>query len=84
MGVGSQHYSSSAKTGHGVVEIFRSLAERIIECKKNKKVEEPKMRKNMRGALNVGGMSDFEPDANLGGGSGTGGVRLTRADDQTR
>ena len=42
MGVGSQHFSSSAKTGQGVNEIFRILSEKIIECKKNKKVEEPK------------------------------------------
>ena len=76
--MGSQHFSSSAKTGYGVQEIFRILSEKIIECKKNKKVEEPKMKKNMRGALNVGGISDFEPDANLGGGSGMGGVRITR------
>ena len=43
------------------------------------------MRKNMRGALNVGGMSDFEPDANLGGGmGGNGGVKITRQEEQMR
>ena len=67
--VGSQHFSSSAKSGTGVNEIFRVLSEKIIEHKKNKKDEEPKKKMNTRGALNIGGMSDFNPDAN---------VRLTR------
>lgn len=46
-----------------------------MDHKKNKKDEEPKKRMNMRGALNVGGMNDFNPDAN---------VRLSRQDDQHR
>ena len=45
------------------------MSEKIIEHKKNKKDEEPKKKMNTRGALNIGGMSDFNPDAN---------VRLTR------
>lgn len=69
MSYGSQHFNSSAKTGAGVVEIFRVLTERIIEHKKNRKDEEPKKRMNARGALNISGMTDFNPDAN---------VRLTR------
>jgi len=36
MNVGSQHFSSSAKTGQGVNEIFRILSEKIIEFKKTK------------------------------------------------
>jgi len=49
--------------------MFRVLTERIIEYKKTKKDEEPKKRMNARGALNISGMTDFNPDAN---------VRLTR------
>lgn len=37
----------------------------IIEHKKSKKEEEPKRKMNTRGALNIGGMSDFNPDANV-------------------
>lgn len=37
----------------------------IIEYKKNKKEEEPKRKMNTRGALNIGGMTDFNPDANV-------------------
>ena len=36
LNVGSQHFSSSAKTGQGVNEIFRNLSEKIIEFKKTK------------------------------------------------
>jgi hypothetical protein len=72
MSVGSQHLSSSAKTGAGVNEIFRTLAEKIIEYKKNQKDAAPKMKQNTRGRLNIGGMTDFNPDAN---------VRLSRAGD---
>lgn len=75
MSVGSQHFNSSAKTGAGVNEMFRILSERIIEYKKTKKDDEPKKRVNMRGALNVGGMTEFNPVAN---------VRLSRADDAQR
>ena len=42
----------------------------IIEYKKTRKEEEPKKKMNTSGALNIGGMSDFNPDAN---------VRLTRS-----
>lgn len=35
MSVGSQHFSSSAKTGTGVNDLFRNLTEKIIEYKKN-------------------------------------------------
>lgn len=86
MGVGSQHFSSSAKTGAGVEEIFRILTESnltiyisyssylgIIEYKKTRKEEEPKRKMNTRGALNIGGMTDFNPDAN---------VKLSRVGDQ--
>jgi hypothetical protein len=72
MNYGSQHFSSSAKTGAGVVEIFRVLTERIIEHKKSAKEEAPKKKMNTRGMLNVGGMTDFNPDAN---------VRLSRKSD---
>jgi GTPase SAR1 family protein len=72
MNYGSQHFSSSAKTGAGVVEIFRVLTERIIEHKKSAKDEAPKKKMNTRGMLNVGGMTDFNPDAN---------VRLSRKSD---
>jgi hypothetical protein len=44
MGVGSQHFSSSAKTGAGVNDIFRNLTEKIIEYKKNQKDAAPKMK----------------------------------------
>ena len=44
--MGSKHFSSSAKTGHGVNEIFRVLAERIIEYKKTKQSQQPVMEKN--------------------------------------
>ena len=44
----------------------------IMEHKKTKKDEEPKRKMNTRGALNIGGMSDFNPDAN---------VRLSRTGD---
>lgn len=46
MNVGSQHFSSSAKTGQGVNEIFRNLAEKIIEYKKTKQSQQPVMKKN--------------------------------------
>lgn len=72
MGVGSQHFSSSAKTGAGVNDLFRNLTEKIIEYKKNKKEAQPQMKVNTRGRLNIGGMTDFNPDAN---------VRLSRAGD---
>ena len=49
--------------------MFRVLTERIIEYKKTNKDEAPKKRMNARGALNISGMTDFNPDAN---------VRLTR------
>ena len=79
MSVGSQHFGSSAKTGQGVNEIFRVLSERIIEYQRTKKQDEPKKRMNMRGALNVGGgLTDFNPDANFGAPSNTGGVKLAR------
>jgi hypothetical protein len=72
MSVGSQHFNSSAKTGAGVIDLFRVLTEKIIEHKKNRKEEEPKRKMNTRGALNIGGMTDFNPDAN---------VRLSRQSD---
>ena len=85
MSVGSQHFGSSAKTGAGVNELFRVLAERIIEHSRNKTAEAPKKRMNQRGALNVNGLTDFDPSANMFGGGGAGmsssgankGLRLT-------
>jgi hypothetical protein len=91
MNVGSQHFSSSAKTGQGVNEIFRILAEKIIEFKKNKQSQQPVMKKNQRIGIPL---SNFEPtddfgtanSAGLGLGSGRGGagVRLTHVNFENR
>ena len=82
MSVGSQHFGSSAKTGAGVNEIFRVLSERIIDHSRNKTAEAPKKRMNQRGALNVNGLTDFDPSANMFGGApsgNNGALRLTAA-----
>ena len=85
--MGSQHFSSSAKTGHGVNEIFRILAERIIEYKKTKQSQQPVMKKNQRIGIPL---ASFEPDDNFGGmppvgGSSRGqGVRLTHVNYENR
>ena len=51
MTFGSQHFSSSAKTGAGVVELFRVLTERIIEHKKTAKEEAPRKKRKPTGGL---------------------------------
>ena len=51
-----------------------TLFAEIIDHKKNKKEEEPKKRQNKRGGLNIDGLTDFNPDAN---------VRLSRAGEAT-
>ena len=85
LNVGSQHFSSSAKTGQGVNEIFRILAERIIEYKKTKQSQQPVMKKNQRIGIPL---ARFEPDDNLGagmGGSSRGqNVRLTHINYENR
>jgi hypothetical protein len=85
--VGSQHFSSSAKTGQGVNEIFRILAERIIEYKKTKQSQQPVMKKNQRIGIPL---ASFEPDDNfggmppVGGSSRSHGVRLTHVNYENR
>lgn len=89
MNVGSQHFSSSAKTGQGVNEIFRTLAEKIIEYKKSKQSQAPVVKRNQRVGISTG---NFEPDDNYGlmapnpgMGSGRGqGVRLTHVNFENR
>ncbi len=63
--MGSEHFSSSAKSGAGVVEIFRTIAEKIVEHQKNKKEEAPKKKVNTRGVLKVDGYTDFNPEMNV-------------------
>lgn len=87
MNVGSQHFSSSAKTGQGVNEIFRILSEKIIEFKKTKQASQPVMQKNKRVGIPL---TDFDPSDNYGGGMGIGsgrggqGVRLTHVNFDNR
>lgn len=71
-------------------EIFRNLAEKIIEFKKSKQSQQPVMKKNQRVGIS---MTSFEPEDNYGamnpgeglGGSSRGkGVRLTNINFEDR
>jgi hypothetical protein len=46
-----------------VNEIFRTLAEKIIEYKKSRQSQQPVMKKNQRVGIS---MTSFEPDDNFG------------------
>ncbi|CDW81410.1 UNKNOWN [Stylonychia lemnae] len=64
-GVGSEHISTSAKTGAGVIELFSNLSKKIISAQSNKKEEAPKKKMNTRGVLKVNGYADFDPQMNV-------------------
>jgi hypothetical protein len=59
--VDSEHISTSAKTGAGVIELFQTLAKKIIASQSVQKSEAPKKKMNTRGVLKVNGYADFDP-----------------------
>jgi len=82
--VGSEHISTSAKTGQGVVELFNTLARSkdwvlmqkgIVEVQNSKKTEATKKKINTRGVLKVSGFTDFDPQMNVHLQNGRGSLR---------
>lgn len=74
--MGSEHISTSAKTGAGVLEVFTNLAKSIysriiyniieIQVASLEKTDKaPKTKVNTRGVLKVSGYADFDPQMNV-------------------
>lgn len=71
--IGSEHLSTSAKSGNGVKDLFVAIAEsnslvisqsqyiEILENKKNSTESVPKKKINTRGVLKVDGFNEFDP-----------------------
>lgn len=59
--VGSEHISTSAKTGAGVIELFQTIAKKILASRSTIQEEAPKKKMNTRGVLKVNGYDDFDP-----------------------